>query len=108
MEPIQDRLARIYKHIDRAVAAVEGDRGASPVLLAVVREFQKKSRKAHGIITQTSDQVAIREAVVELEQAGDSAKAGADADSSAAEETRKAVDLAHLSICLLKAGAPEA
>ena len=43
-----------------------------------------------------------REAVVELEQAGDSAKAAAEADSGAGEATRQAVLDAHLSICMLK------
>ena len=43
-----------------------------------------------------------REAVVELEQAGDSAKAAAEADPSAGDATKKAVLDAHLSICILK------
>ena len=40
--------------------------------------------------------------VVELEQAGDSAKAAAEADTGAGEATKQAVLDAHLSICILK------
>jgi len=43
-----------------------------------------------------------RDAVVELKQAGDSAKAAAEADRDASEATRQAVLDAHLSICMLK------
>jgi hypothetical protein len=42
-------------------------------------------------------------AVIELEQAGDSAKAAAEADPSAAERTKELVLDAHLAICMLKA-----
>ena len=43
------------------------------------------------------------EAVIELEQAGDSAKAAAEADSGAADATTASVQAAHLAICMLKA-----
>ena len=53
--------------------AVQGDEGASPVLVAVVNEFAKKAGKA----ALSADE---RVAVIELEQAGDSAKAAVEAD----------------------------
>jgi hypothetical protein len=51
---------------DRALACVRADHGASPVLVAVVSEFAMKAEKA----AHADDG---RAAVIELEQAGDSA-----------------------------------
>jgi hypothetical protein len=84
-----------------ALRAAEADPGASAVLLAVVREFDKKADKAIG---QNDTPSAMREAVVELEQAGDSAKAAAEADPGLGEQARQAVLDAHLAICVHKAG----
>jgi hypothetical protein len=67
------------------------------VLLAVVREFANKADKA----VAASDS---RVAVIELEQAGDSAKAAVEADTAVAPATTAAVVDAHLAICILKAG----
>lgn len=67
------------------------------VLVAVVREFANKADKALA----AND---ARVAVIELEQAGDSAKAAVEADAAVAQETTSAVLDAHLAICLLKAG----
>ena len=86
--------------IANALQAVEADPRASVVLVAVVREFDKKADKA---TRQDDTPNAMREAVVELEQAGDSAKAAAEADRELGEQARQAV-LDHLAICLLKAG----
>ena len=66
------------------------------MLVAVVNEFAKKAGKAAA----SRDE---RVAIIELEQAGDSAKAAAEADRDASEATRQAVLDAHLSICMLKA-----
>jgi hypothetical protein len=65
------------------------------VLLAVVSEFASKAQKAVGLNDQ-------RTAVIELEQAGDSAKAAAEADPGASAATRDAVLDAHMSICIAK------
>jgi hypothetical protein len=91
----QERLREVRSKIDRAVEAVRSDRGASPVLIAVVSEFANKAEKAAG----TDDE---RAAVIELEQAGDSAKVAAEADVGASEEARQAVLDAHLAICIAK------
>jgi hypothetical protein len=82
-----------------ALAACESDGGASVVLLAVVREFDTKATKANG---QASGNGSARDAVIELEQAGDSAKAAAEADPGLGEAARQAVLDAHLAICILK------
>jgi hypothetical protein len=67
-----------------------------------VREFQRKAAKARNTLTTSTSTLASREAVVEVEQAGDSANVAAAADSGAAEPSRKAVELAHQAMCLLK------
>ena len=87
----------------QALAAAEGDAGASPVLTAVVREFCDKATKALELVDGDREW----EAIVELEQAGDSAKAAAAADTGASTETTSAVLDAHLAICMLKAGFSE-
>ena len=90
-----ERLERARQKIDGAQQAVRADGGASPVLVAVVDEFAKKAAKAAA----ASDE---REAVIELEQAGDSAKAAAEADTGLSDATREAVLDAHLAICVAK------
>jgi hypothetical protein len=90
-----ERLERARVKIDSALEVVRNDEGASPVLLAVVNEFASKAEKAVGLVDQ-------RTAVVELEQAGDSAKAAVEADRGASPTTRDAVLEAHLSICIAK------
>ena len=90
-----ERLQAARGKIDDARDAVQADKGASPALVAVVNEFAKKADKA----VASSDE---RVAVIELEQAGDSAKAAAEADSGVSPATRDAVLEAHLAICVAK------
>ena len=93
-----ERLQEARIKIDAARDAVLGDEGASPVLVAVVNEFAKKAAKA----SKTSASPDERVAVIELEQAGDSAKAAAEADPGVSPATRAAVLEAHLVICVAK------
>lgn len=90
-----------FDEVSRKVAAaakrVKADTGASPVLVAVVTEFEEKLAKAGS--------KPDHDAVIELEQAGDSAKAAAEADLGLAPDVRESVLAAHLAICKLKAGA---
>jgi len=90
-----DRLQAARVKIDLALDAVRADHGASPVLVAVVDEFAKKADKA----AVSSDEHV---AVIELEQAGDSAKAAAEADAGVSQAARDAVLDAHLAICVAK------
>jgi hypothetical protein len=90
-----EQIEAVRIKIDKAREAVQGDAGASPVLVAVVNEFAKKADKATG----SSDE---RTAVIELEQAGDSAKAAAEADPGVSPATRNTVLEAHLAICVAK------
>jgi hypothetical protein len=95
MTTMAERLQAARVKIDGARDAVRGDEGASPVLLAVVNEFANKAQKA----AETADE---RVAVIELEQAGDSAKAAAEADLGLSPAARDAVLAAHLAICIAK------
>jgi hypothetical protein len=95
MSTIPERLREARVKIEDARDVVRGDRAASPVLVAVVNEFAIKAAKA----TASDDE---RAAVIELEQAGDSAKAAVEADTGVAEATRQVVLDAHLAICIAK------
>ena len=65
-------------------------------MIAVIGEFATKAAKA----TRSDDE---RTAVIEFEQAGDSAKAAVEADTGVSDATRQAVLDAHLAICVAKA-----
>ena len=95
MATVAERLREVRSKIDTAFDAVRADRGASPVLTAVVSEFATKAEKAAGAEDE-------RGAVIELEQAGDSAKVAAEADTGVSDATRNAVLEAHLAICIVK------
>ncbi|MEP6660265.1 MAG: hypothetical protein ABJD24_10160 [Acidimicrobiales bacterium] len=95
MTTMAERLESARIKIDSALQTVRSDEGASPVLLAVVNEFASKAEKAVGLADQ-------RTAVIELEQAGDSAKAAVEADLGASPAARDAVLEAHMSICIAK------
>jgi hypothetical protein len=95
MTTVAERLREVRTKIDAALDAVHADGGASPVLTAVVSEFSKKAEKAAGAEDE-------RAAVIELEQAGDSAKVAAEADTGVTDGTRAAVLDAHLAICIAK------
>jgi hypothetical protein len=92
----------VVEKVADATRQVEADGGASPVLVAVVREFQAKLAKAE---MQAAGGAPGRDSIVELEQAGDSAKVAAEADAGLSRDARESVLAAHLAICKLKAGA---
>jgi len=93
-------LREVRDKATQALREAEADQGASLVLTAVVREFCNKAAKAVDLVEGDREW----EAVIELEQAGDSAKAAAEADTGAAATTTALVQDAHLAICMLKAG----
>jgi hypothetical protein len=102
MTTTAERLIGINEQIEAAAATVEADRGASPVLGAVVRELAHKSQKAVGNLPG-GDALVLRLSIVEVEQAADSAKVAVEVDLGASDSTRQAVVNAHLAICTLKA-----
>jgi hypothetical protein len=96
---VMTRLGEVKAKTAEALRAAEADRDASVVLVAVVREFDSKADKA----TRQADGIGSpRDSVIELEQAGDSAKAAAEADPNLGQEALQAVRDAHLAICVLK------
>jgi hypothetical protein len=90
-----EQLRAAQVKIDEARDRVHADSGASPVLVAVVNEFATKAAKARAAADE-------RAAVIELEQAGDSAKAAAEADPAVSDTARQAVIDAHMAICIAK------
>jgi hypothetical protein len=99
---MQVAFDEVVEKVADAARHVEADKGASPVLIAVVREFEAKLAKAQRHATGG---VPDRDYVLELEQAGDSTKVAAEADVGLSSDARKSVLAAHLAICKLKAGA---
>jgi hypothetical protein len=99
MIDVLTRLGEVKMKTTEASRTAEADSGASVVLVAVVREFDRKADKANR---PAQGPAAERDAVIELEQAGDSAKAAAEADPGITEATKQAVLDAHLAICVLK------
>ena len=99
MIDVMTRLGEVKVKTAEALRASEADEGASVVLVAVVREFDSKADKANR---QAVNDATARDSVIELEQAGDSAKAAAEADPNLGESARQAVLDAHLAICILK------
>ena len=95
MADLVSELEAVKTKVTDALEIAEHDSGASAVLVAVVREFAAKADKAA--------RAPGRDAVIELEQAGDSAKAAAEADSGLDTRTKERVLDAHLAICMLKA-----
>jgi hypothetical protein len=95
-------FVEVAEKVSDAARQVEADGGASPVLVAVVREFQAKLAKAQQ---HAPDGMPDHDSVMELEQAGDSAKVAAEADDGLSSAARDAVLAAHLAICKVKAGA---
>ena len=83
------------------MSKVDADSGSSPVLNAIMKEFRNKSNKALGALKDADEQTT-REFIFEVEQAADSAKVAAEADQGVADDTRKFVLDAHMSLCMLK------
>jgi hypothetical protein len=96
---VMSKLGDVKVKTAEALRASEADDGASVVLVAVVREFDSKADKANRM---ADGDCSARDAIIELEQAGDSAKAAAEADPDLGEAARDAVLDAHLAICILK------
>jgi hypothetical protein len=69
--------------------------------VAIMKEFRNKSNKALGALKDADEQTT-REFIFEVEQAADSAKVAAEADQGVADDTRKSVIDAHMSLCMLK------
>jgi hypothetical protein len=84
-----------------SLIALNSDANASPVLLAVVEEFYRKLAKTQEAILG-SDPVLAREGLIELEQAADSARYAALADTGVAAATRDLIVETHDWVCIFK------
>jgi hypothetical protein len=102
MDSILGQLHVVELHVRRAISIAQGDRGGSPVLVAVLEELERVLDKARAMLAESPSPAVARECVVEIEQAADSANVAAKADPDASDHTRIAVDLAHASIALIK------
>ncbi len=96
---VANELGQVHEKATQALQTTEADTAASPVVTAVVREFAKKATKDLELAGTKREW----EAVVELEQAGDSAKAAVEANGGVSDATVSSVQAAHLAICMLKA-----
>jgi hypothetical protein len=99
---ITTRLADIEEQIDETAEQLEQDAGASSSLKAVFEELHRKTREARDTL-KGADEETIREHVIEVEQAADSAKYAAEADEKISSVTRDAVFGIHDALCELKA-----
>lgn len=99
MLDVMTRLGEVKNKTAEALRTTEADGDASVVTVAVVREFDTKADKANR---QPQGDGSARDSVIELEQAGDSAKAAVEADPNVGQEAFQAVQDAHLAICILK------
>src|SRR5689334_549072 len=98
---IATQVARFETASSEALAAVQEDTAASPVLAAVVGEFHRKAQKAVDALVGADERTA-RDTIVELEQAADSSNYAAAADPGAAETTKAVVYAAHGMVCVFK------
>ena len=99
---IVDRVMDQVEHgLGASLAALDDDPAASPVLRAVVEEFQRKFGKTRGAILGPDERLS-REALIELEQAADSARYAALADTGAAASTRDVIVDTHDWVCTYK------
>ena len=97
MSPLREQLDEVVGKIGTAYLEVGADHGASPVLVAVVREFEAATARTAVV----AEDAGAREAIVELERDRDSANAAAEADPALGGPTRQAVLVARLAICVL-------
>ena len=103
---ITQQLSDIEEQIDGVVEKVNADPHASPALKAVVAELHAKTREARDE-TKGAAERTIRDHIIEAEEAADSAKHAAEAETQISGATRQAVLDAHDALCALKAALPE-
>lgn len=98
---IEKVMAEVERGLDASLKALDRDAGASPVLRAVVEEFKRKFLKTRTSILGADERIS-REALIELEQAADSARYAALADTGARPATRDVIVDAHDWVCTYK------
>lgn len=96
-----ERLADIDQMVSEAADAVSNERNCCPALDAVVKEFQRKSERVLSI-AEDSPPEELRDAVIELDEAGGCAKAAAEAEVGLGREALRAVLDAQKAVTVLK------
>jgi hypothetical protein len=96
------KLKEIDLKISNACQGAEGDLKSSPILKALTNELQEKSQKTLSAM-ENGDEESIHEHIIELEEAADCAKVGAQADLNISNSTRQIIFDAHAALCHLKA-----
>ena len=94
-------MEKVAEGLTSSLIALNSEASASPVLLAVVEEFYRKFVKTQDAILG-ADERSSREALVELEQAADSARYAALADPGVATSTRDQIVETHDWVCIYK------
>jgi hypothetical protein len=94
-------MSRVGGGLEASMAALDAEDTASPVLRAVVEEFQRKYAKTRAAILGADERQA-RESLIELEQAADSARYAALADQGVTEATRDLIVDTHDWVCTYK------
>ncbi len=100
MEPLEQRLELIDRHVARCKAALASQPNASPVFVAVFAELERKVTKLKG--AANGDPRIARERLVETEQAADCMKLAAEADAGLSPATVELAATTHDSLCVLK------
>ena len=98
---VEQVLEKASEGLTSSLIALNSDANASPVLLAVVEEFYRKLAKTQDAILGPDERLA-REGLIELEQAADSARYAALADTGVAPETRDLIVETHDWVCIFK------
>jgi hypothetical protein len=98
---IERVMSEVERGLRASLAALDGDTGSSPVLRAVVDEFERKFQKTRVHILGPEERQA-RESLIELEQAADSARYAALADLGATQSTRDTIVDTHDWVCTYK------
>ena len=99
---VSTRLAGIEEQIDDVAAKIENEVEASPAFRAVFEELHRKTREARDEL-KGADEASIRDHVIEVEQAADSAKLAAEAEEGLSDKVRDAVLDVHDALSELKA-----
>jgi hypothetical protein len=102
LNKVSAQLIEIDLMVNQAMTSAEDDSKASPILRAIVRELQEKSKKTISALDQ-ADGESIYEHIVELEEAADCAKVAAQTDQGVSNETRRVILEAHDALSLFKA-----
>lgn len=98
---ISTRLADVEEQIDAISEMIDDESGASPALRAVIEELHRKTREARDDL-RAADEESIRDKVIEVEQAADSARRAAEAEEDLGDDLLDAVESVHDRLSAMK------